>query len=378
VTPEIRAAIDLHLRQGKYPRPNTLSEYLIGKGIACSPQEALAYMTEYKQKGMLNGNPELIELLRTKKTTPVDLAEKPVSESKQIPMAFDPKPFAGIPGTQRVTKPVTKSVPNGAESIRGKNIGTAFKDEQAFDEVQERPPIPQRTRGTPPSHKKLDVRKALDFMLDGGALIIALVVDIVMNVIGWGIIAYDAWTRIAFIAMGIVIVLFALRAWVKGGVFGKVLWLGFALIATFLDISVSVASSHQQSLVAVYDASKDDTLNKLKEQANADQKYLESIRAKQVEKGEGYKSQVDGAVAQSNRSREAVVSYKPELQVSSGNGLNSSAIFTAIPDAWNSADTARLIGLTLYSLCFSLLQIVIVTSATNSVNKLSIRKESDS
>ena len=64
---EVRKAIDLHLRQGKYPKPNTLSEYLMSKGVPCSPQEALAHMQEYKQKNMIQGNPELVDFLKAKK-----------------------------------------------------------------------------------------------------------------------------------------------------------------------------------------------------------------------------------------------------------------------------------------------------------------------
>lgn len=347
MTTEIRQAIDLHLRQGKYPKPNTLSEYLIGKGIACSPAEALAHMREYQEQGMLNGNPELVAFLKGKKTTPENLVER-----EPVKPSFDSRAFSGIPIKQ--VKPTVK------ESLTTQSIPTGSAETK-----------PNKT-----------AKEWLDWSIDILALAIAVIVDIVMNVIGWGIIAYDEWTRIAFIASGIVVVLFSLRSWVKamqyekgtaGRRMGLALWACFALIAWFLDTSVSVASSHAQSQVVVYDASKDDVLNKLKEQAKNDADYLQALRTKQVEQGEGYKSQVEDAVTQVNKSSEALRSYNPVHSTdASGGTISSSAIFTAIPDAAMSAKLDRFIGLLLYSIFFAALQLVIITSATSAVKKVEV------
>jgi len=359
VKDEVRKAIDLHLRQGKYPKPNTLSEYLMSKGVPCSPQEALAHMQEYKQKNMIQGNPELVDFLKAKKTSPSDLVER---ETKQIGMPFDPTPFKDMP---QIKHNIPERVQLAPKDMKLPPIGDSLP-----------PETPPETPNELPSNSwKFNVRKALDFMLDGGALIIALVVDIVMNVIGWGIIAYDAWTRVAFISMGMVIVLFAIRAWIKGGVIGKTLWLGFALIATFLDISVSVASSHQQSLVTVYEASKDEVLNKLKADAQKDADYVEALRSAQIQKGQGYATQINNAVSQANLSSQSVRDYHPTIVADQRDGLSSSAIFTAIPDAILSKQADRIIGLTLYSLSFIMLQLVIVTSATTSMGRLTRKEE---
>lgn len=229
----------------------------------------------------------------------------------------------------------------------------------------------QKVESAPPPVRKFSIRKALDFMLDGGALIIAMVVDIVMNVVGFSILAYDDASRIGFIASAFVVVIFALRAWLKGGWYGKALWFTFALVATFLDVSLSVASSHQQSTIVVYDASKDEVLIALKEKAKNDEAYLESLRAKQVEKGEGYKSQIESAVAQANLSGRAVENYQPRAHSESmGRTLSASAIFTAIPDAAISGDTARQIGLAFFLVFFIGLQLTIVSSATASVKRI--------
>lgn len=238
------------------------------------------------------------------------------------------------------------------------------------------PPAPKvepvqdrKVETVPPPVQKFSIRKALDFLLDGGALIVAMVVDIVMNVVGFSILAYDDASRIGFIASAFVVVIFALRAWLKGGWYGKVLWFTFALVATFLDVSLSVASSHQQSTIVVYDATKDEVLIALKEKAKNDEAYLESLRAKQIEKGEGYKSQIELAVDQSNKSSEAVRNYHPG-QESAVRGLSSSDIFTAIPDAALSNDPARQIGLAFFLVFFIGLQLTIVSSATASVERI--------
>jgi predicted secreted protein len=216
---------------------------------------------------------------------------------------------------------------------------------------------------------RVTVRRVVDFMLDGGSLIVALVVDIVMNVVGFSILAFDDWSRVGFVASAFVVVLFALRAWIKGKWHGKALWAMFALIAAFLDISLSVASSHQQSMVVVYDASKDDVLIKLKEKADEDQKYLQALRDKQIEKGEGYKSQIDLAVAQSNASTDSVKSYHHVESFERGY-LHSADIFTAIPDAALSGNEGRIIGMVFFGIFFIALQLTIVASATNGMKKI--------
>jgi hypothetical protein len=167
-----------------------------------------------------------------------------------------------------------------------------------------------------------------------------------------------------------VVVIFALRAWLKGKWHGKALWFTFALVATFLDVSLSVASSYRQSQNVVYDASKDDILISLKEKVKNDEAYLESLRAKQVEKGEGYKVQVGEAVAQANASSREVQTYRNPVELGDSKSLRSSDIFTAIPDAALSGDTARQIGLTFFLIFFTGLQLTIVSSATASVKKI--------
>lgn len=347
MTTEIRQAIDLHLRQGKYPKPNTLSEYLIGKGVPCSPAEALAHMKEYQEQGMLQGNPELVELLRKKKTTPVDLVER-VAEKP----AFDSKAFSSLP--------INKPTPVFTEN----NVGPV-KHQLPSKEIK----------------KKMTPKQIFDFIIDWLSVAIAVVVDIIMGTIGWGILAYDDVTRVAFVALGFVLVMFSLRSWLKaiaspkGSIERRIsfgLWASLLLIVWFMDTSVSIASSHAQSKIVVYDASKDEVLIALKKKEKDDASYLEALRAKQVELGSGYKSQIDSAVVQANQSAEAVSRYTPEKMDGRNGLISSSSIFTAIPDAATSQDLARIIGLILWSTLWASIQLLIVVGATNVAKKVEV------
>jgi hypothetical protein len=249
----------------------------------------------------------------------------------------------------------------------------ARKALDVYKDPQRGVPVPSQGKpATVDLHKnRVTVRSLVDFLLDGGSLIVALIVDIVMNVVGFSILAFDNWSRVGFIASAFVVVLFALRAWIKGKWHGKALWAMFALIAAFLDISLSVASSHQQSMVVVYDASKDDVLNALKGTAKKDLEYVEKLRSLQLEKGEGYKSQIETALAQSNASTNAVTNFRPsEYELARAGYLHSSDIFTAIPTAITSREMNRIIGLLFFSIFFAALQLTIVTSATNSLKKI--------
>jgi hypothetical protein len=344
MTTEIRQAIDLHLRQGKYPKPNTLSEYLIGKGIPCSPAEALAHMKEYQEQGMLQGNPELVELLRKKKTTPENLVERVVEKP-----AFDSKAFSSLP----IHKPTT-----AVEA-----------------------PKPIKESKTKTEKPKMTPKQIFDFIVDSLSVAVAVVVDIIMGTIGWGILAYDDLTRVAFVALGFVLVLFSLRSWLKaiaspkGSIERRIsfgLWTSLLLIVWFMDTSVSIASSHAQSQIVVYDASKDEVLNALKKKEKDDASYLEALRSKQVELGSGYKSQIDSATEQANQSAEAVVSYVPKQVAGQRTAISSSSIFTAIPDAARSQDLARIIGLILWSTLWASIQLLIVVGATNVAKKVEV------
>jgi len=341
--PEVRAAIGLHLRQGKYPKPNTLSDYLMKKGVPCSPQEALAYIQEYRQGNMVHGDPELVAYLKNK---PSELVDQPEQAQQRPVVPFDREAFRGIP----IPKPT-----------------------QSPEPVKIQPQVITERKNMEKLKPKTAIQSILHFvetvLLDTGALIIALVVDILMNIVVFYTIAFDTATRIGMVSLAFVVVLFSVRAWIKGGWQGRALWAMFALIASFSDVSLALATTQSQATHIVYDATKDKDLLSLQDQAKKDSDFLDGLRTKQLTEGSGFKSQIDAATIQYNTSSGAVKSYKPKPDSVAEEYISSSKVFTAIPDALLSGKTDREIALFLFTLLFVALQLTIVSSASNALKK---------
>jgi len=138
----------------------------------------------------------------------------------------------------------------------------------------------------------------------------------------------SALEKVAFVAIAFIIVLFGLRALVRGNFR---LWLMCAILAGFLDTSfVLVGIEYQTNRTA-----SDRELMVLETaEANAS-KYLEELKSKQLEKGEGYKGQIeaqqivfDKASAKASEYR-AVVANKPKEAPT----IKAYDIFLAIPNA---------------------------------------------
>jgi hypothetical protein len=206
-------------------------------------------------------------------------------------------------------------------------------------------------------------RNALDFLMDSGSLLVAIVIDLVLNIVVFYTIAPDGVTRVGMISLAFVVVLFGLRSWMKGW---KTLWAMFALITAFSDLSFALAVTDNQS-ATVYDPLKDRELLRLQRKVQDDSNYLQELRAKQVEQGAGYKAQVEAAVEQSNKSAGELSVYtlrRASEPRNSEMGISSSKVFTAIPTAVLSSDVARWLALVFFTLIFVGLQLTIVSSAS--------------
>ena len=204
-----------------------------------------------------------------------------------------------------------------------------------------------------PQKPKHTVHTILDWMIDGGALALAVVIDLVLNVVVFVTIAPDALTRIGMAGLAFLVVLFGLRGWLKGGWQGRSLWALFAIVATFSDLSFALYTTDVQSKTAT-----DTELVRLQGEAKSASDYLESLQSLQLEKGQGYAQQVKDAREALGKANEAVSSYHAkETSV----GLTASGVFSAIPD---SVTRGRWIELAFFSLIFIGLQLTIVSSAT--------------
>jgi len=88
------------------------------------------------------------------------------------------------------------------------------------------------------------IPKRLETFIDVGGLLVALIVDIVINFICFLSLSPDIVTAVAFVSIGIMCVLFVFRAWSKGQV---IPWLVFVSVVFFFDYSFSLETTKIQS-----------------------------------------------------------------------------------------------------------------------------------
>ena len=81
-------------------------------------------------------------------------------------------------------------------------------------------------------------------IIDAGGLGIAIIVDLILNVIGYASISPNSLLRIAFIGIAIIIVLFIPRSWYKRQ---YPLYVIFVIIAFFFDYSIVLEATRMQS-----------------------------------------------------------------------------------------------------------------------------------
>lgn len=205
---------------------------------------------------------------------------------------------------------------------------------------------------------KKDAHHFLDH-IDVPALLLVLVIELVLNVVVFMTIAPDTITKIGMIGLAVLVVLFGLRGWIKGGWAGKGLWALFALVVLFSDISFALYATDVQSATA-----EDTELARLTDEATKAGAYLEALQSRQLEKGQGYAQQIldaREALGKANEARSSYVSRSHEKFVA----LTADGLFQAIPDA---VKRGRWIELCFFTLIFLGSALTIVSSAS-SLNK---------
>lgn len=214
----------------------------------------------------------------------------------------------------------------------------------------------ERVRGAVVEAKVAPVKKPrlhsiFDWMVDGGALILAVVIDLVLNVVVFVTIAPDPLTKVGMAGLAFLVVLFSVRGWIKGGIEGKALWALFALVTVFSDLSFALYTTDVQSRTA-----GDSELVRLKDEATKAGAYLEALQSRQLEKGQGYAQQILDAREALGKANEAVSSHVTVESVA----LTADGVFSAIPDA---VKRGRWIELAFFSLIFVGLALTILSAA---------------
>jgi len=210
------------------------------------------------------------------------------------------------------------------------------------------------TEALSPKKQKNPLR-FIDFIIDGGSLIFAVAVDLVLNGIGFWVIGPDPVMKIGMVCVSVIVVLFSVRAWVKQNI---VLWAMFAFVASFMDASFILVATDVQDK----NNSTDTELISLTSAENRAQAYLDNLRELQLQKGEGYRTQIQDALSALDSARSQRLQYIAKPIKATEVVMTSSKVFTAIPDAANSGKWDRWIALILCALIFPGLQLTIISA----------------
>jgi len=200
---------------------------------------------------------------------------------------------------------------------------------------------------------------ALERIIDTGGLIVALVVDIVMNVICFYTLAPDALTAVAFVSIGVMIVLFVFRSWSKNQIPA---WIVFVAVVFFFDYSFTLEATRAQANEdpnAVYD---DIEVSRLDSEMKKIDSSIEGLRTEysKAMKRETLSEINEAIKAEQTKRDQYELDRKSRInKIASKSKMTSTSIFNAIP---NAARDGRIIPLIVFGLIFAGLQFIISSS----------------
>jgi hypothetical protein len=206
---------------------------------------------------------------------------------------------------------------------------------------------------------KLKLPEKLEKAIDGIGLLIALIVDLIVIPICMITIAPDFLTKIAFVCIGVTIVLFVFRSWAKGQ---KWAWLVFASVVFFFDFSFSIVATQAQSQKV--DISQDTELKRIDGEIATSQNQITKLQDERtISTRPETIASISSDIQTENRKIDGLAvdrkAREKELAKTGGIYITADSVFTSIPDAWA---RKRYIPLVVFGLIFLGLQMVVVTS----------------
>lgn len=207
--------------------------------------------------------------------------------------------------------------------------------------------------------------KKLNNVIDFLGIIVPLVVDLVMNVISFSLLAPDTITKIAFIALAIMIVIFVPRAWSKRQYVSYAI---FVIVVVFADWSFTLATTGENIKAETAVIYEDKELNRLQKNIEKSEKMIEDLHQQY------YEANKRDTLAELNKQIETETArrdsyeleYKERLEQmtrkAEKNNLSADDIFNAIPLA---IKNKRFIPLIIWFFVFVGVQLVVATSIDN-------------
>ena len=203
--------------------------------------------------------------------------------------------------------------------------------------------------------------KRLNNSIDFLGIIIPLVVDLVMNIVSFSILAPDFLSRIAFVALAVMIVIFVPRSWSKRQFLSYAI---FVSVVVFADWSFTLATTTETTSTTAIIA-QDTELERLRGNLEATERKIENLHKQYYEANKRETLQELNAQIQfeQNRLNKLEADYEARLhkteQQASKNKLSAEDIFMAIP---NAIKHKKIIPLIVWFLVFLGTQLVVATS----------------
>lgn len=220
----------------------------------------------------------------------------------------------------------------------------------------------------------MKIPKKLNNIIDFLGIIVPLVVDLVMNVVSFSILAPDMLSRIAFIALAVMIVIFVPRSWSKRQFISYAI---FVSVVVFADWSFTLATTGEK-INTTAAITQDVELERLRGNIDKTELKIEDLHKQYYEANKRETLQELNAQIQfeQNRLQKLEEDYNSRLkhteQKAETNTLNAEDIFNAIP---NAIKERRFIPLIVWFLVFLGVQLVVATSIDIHEEKKTEEKE---
>lgn len=203
--------------------------------------------------------------------------------------------------------------------------------------------------------------KRLNNIIDFLGIIIPLIVDLVMNIVSFSILAPDFLSRIAFVALAVMIVIFVPRSWSKRQFLSYAI---FVSVVVFADWSFTLATTgeHINTTTVI---EQDAELERLRGNIDKTELKIEDLHKQYYEanKRETLQELNKQIEFEQNRLQKLETDYEVRLkrteQQAEKNNLTAEDIFGAIPKA---IKERRIIPLIVWLLVFLGTQLVVATS----------------
>jgi hypothetical protein len=205
--------------------------------------------------------------------------------------------------------------------------------------------------------------KKLEGIIDLSGVVLALIVDLMYAFVCFRTLSPDLLTAIAFIAMGMMIVIFVVRSCGKGQF---VPWLIFVSVVFFFDYSYTLEAMKKQSQKIEFNVFEDAEVKRLDTEIARNDTNLTELRKQYNDAAKRETlEEINGQITTENRTRESNVKAREkrislvERKNEGESDISSDDIFNAIP---NGLRDKRYTQMVIVALMFIGLQMMIVVS----------------